>query len=189
MPAIAKQQAQFLLASTPAVEPAPVDQADSFSAHDQTVADILPAEVKEMDPCVVCTFVENKEPRACLPCGHSMHPSCIRNWVETLRDRNLAQAPDVRSNSGVISAASLEQLPPPTCPMCRASIVYSCGHAALPTEFETGAIGAGHWTQSCVNCQDDEHGYDEFDDSDEDEESGEPQSNDPQSHCRECLAV
>lgn len=42
--------------------------------------------------------------------------------------------------------------------MCRASIVYSCGHAARPTQFDIGAIASDHWNQLCMDCQDDEHG-------------------------------
>lgn len=110
-----------------------------------------------------------------------MHPKCIKGWVETLSDQNLARAPGV-GPIPVVSAASMEDLPAPTCPMCRAPIVFSCGHAARATEFDAGAIAADHWDQLCADCLDDEHGYDEFDDDndddgdDEDKGSGEPQS-------------
>lgn len=187
MSAIPEQQPQIAQPTTAVAEPPVVDPVDASSTCNETAAEGEPAGagVTEMDLCAVCTFVDDKYPRAYLPCGHSMHPACIKGWVETLSDQSLAHAPGAGSVPGVISAASVEDLPPPTCPLCRASIVYSCGHAARATEFDAGAIAADHWNQLCVDCLDDEHGYDGLDDDGDDDdedknkvkESGESQSN------------
>ncbi|KAK6222712.1 hypothetical protein LQW54_000893 [Pestalotiopsis sp. IQ-011] len=94
--------------STAAAESPVVDQVDTSSTRNEAAAETEPAGagVTEMDPCAVCTFVDDKDPRAYLPCGHSMHPRCIKGWVETLSDQSLAHAPGAGPTPGVISAAS-----------------------------------------------------------------------------------
>lgn len=41
--------------------------------------------------------------------------------------------------------AAVERLPKPACPMCRAEVVYSCGHAVRRTQFDAGPLTLDHW--------------------------------------------
>lgn len=114
-----------------------------------------------LDVCPVCMHIYNQFQRAYLPCGHSMYINCIQEWVDQLERQHLEE-----STLGILPAAALERLPKPTCPMCRAEVIYSCGHVVRRTQFDAGPLTLDHWAQLCTDCQDDEVGYDEFSDDD-----------------------
>lgn len=125
------------------------------------------------DTCPVCMRIDKHFQRACLPCGHTIHTDCIQGWVKHLEERHIAKTLEA---SGAVIHSAAAPAARPTCPVCRAEVVYPCGHAARSTQFDAGPLTLDHWAQPCADCQDDEYGYDGF--SDEDGDGGDGSDND-----------